>query len=50
MKPMIWRPEPHDKKVNEYLDRVNHEPWLGMFAVAVLVVCVFTGLILLGAF
>lgn len=50
MKPMIWYPEPNDKKVNQYLDHINHEPWLEIFAVGGLVMCVFTVLILVGAF
>jgi hypothetical protein len=50
MKPMIWHPEPKDKKVNQYLDKINHEPWLAISAVALLLLCVFTVLVLLGTF
>ncbi len=32
MKPMIWHPEDKDDKVNQYLDKMNHEPWLGFLA------------------
>ncbi len=28
MKPMIWRPEEKDEKVNQYFSHVNHEPWV----------------------
>lgn len=50
MKPMIWHPEPKDKKVNQYLDRINREPWLGILAVFLVLVCSFTILVLLGTF
>ncbi|MDY7012013.1 MAG: hypothetical protein SVX43_00200 [Cyanobacteriota bacterium] len=50
MKPMIWHPEPNDEKVNQYLDRVNREPWLGIFAVSLVIVSLFTILVALGAF
>ncbi len=50
MKPMIWHPEPKDKKVNQYLDRINREPWLFILAAILILVCVFTLLILLGTF
>ena len=50
MKPMIWRPEPKDRQVNEYLDRTNHEPWIAIAGVILLVVCSFTVLVLLGTF
>ena len=50
MKPMIWHPEPKDKKVNQYLNRINREPWLAIFAAILVLVCVFTLLVLLGTF
>jgi len=50
MKPMIWHPEPQDKKVNQYLDKSNHEPWLVIAGVALMIVCSFTLLVLLGTF
>jgi hypothetical protein len=50
MKPMVWRPDPNDEKVNQYLDRINREPWVGIFAIALAIVCFFTVLVLLGAF
>ena len=50
MKPMIWHPEPKDKKVNQYLNQINHEPWLAIWAGVLIVVCSFTLLVLLGIF
>ena len=50
MKPMIWHPDPQDEKVNQYLDQVNHEPWLAIVAGIMLFVCCFTLLVLLGTF
>jgi len=50
MKPMIWHPEPKDKKVNQYLDNTNREPWFAIFGVGLLIVSTFTLLVLLGTF
>jgi hypothetical protein len=50
MKPMIWHPEPKDEKVNRYLDKINHEPWLAILATAFLLLCFFTLLVFLGVF
>lgn len=50
MKPMIWRPEPSDRRVNEYLDRINHEPWIAIVGVSLLIVSTFTILVILGTF
>jgi hypothetical protein len=50
MKPMIWHPEPQDTKVNQYLDSINHEPWLAIFAVGLLLLSLFTLLVFLGVF
>ena len=50
MKPMIWHPEPKDKKVNQYLNRINREPWLFILVAILVLVCVFTLLVLLGTF
>ncbi|MGL6340577.1 MAG: hypothetical protein ACRC80_15740 [Waterburya sp.] len=50
MKPMIWHPEPQDQKVNQYLDQTNHEPWLAIVGVTLMVVCSFTFVVLLGTF
>lgn len=50
MKPMIWHPEPQDRKVNEYLDSTNREPWLAIMAAILAIVCSFTLLVLLGTF
>ncbi len=50
MKRMIWHPEPKDKKVNQYLERINREPWLFILAAFLVLVSVLTILILLGTF
>ncbi len=50
MKPMIWHPEPNDDKVNQYLDGINHEPWLGIVAGGLIFCSLLTILIVLGAF
>ena len=50
MKPMIWHPESKDKKVNQYLNRINREPWLFILAAILVLVCVFTLLVLFGTF
>ena len=50
MKPMIWHPESKDKKVNQYLNRINREPWLFILAAILVLMCVFTLLVLLGTF
>jgi hypothetical protein len=50
MKPMIWHPEEKDTKVNQYLDRMNHEPWLAFIAGGIVFFMLFTLLIFLGIF
>ncbi|ASC71426.1 hypothetical protein XM38_023780 [Halomicronema hongdechloris C2206] len=50
MEPMIWRPEPHDKQVNDYLDRKNREPWLAILAIGLVFICSVTLLVLIGTF
>ena len=50
MKPMIWHPEPHDEQVNQYLEKVNHEPWLMFGAAGLLIVFIVTCLIIVGVF
>lgn len=50
MKPMIWHPEPEDKKISQYLDHTNREPWLAILAGVLMLICFFTLLILLGSF
>jgi hypothetical protein len=50
MKPMIWHPEPQDKKVNDYLEQVNHEPWLLFWAAGILLIFALTVLIIMGVF
>lgn len=50
MKPMIWHPEEKDAKVNEYLDRMNHAPYGGIFLLGLGLFCLFTMVILLASF
>lgn len=50
MKPMIWHPEPKDKKVNEYIDKTNRAPYFGIILAALGVFSAFTVAVLLGAF
>jgi hypothetical protein len=50
MKPMIWRPEANDEKVNQYLDHFNHEPWIQFLVGIMLFVMLFSILIFLGIF
>ena len=50
MKPMIWRPEEKDKQVNEYLDQVNHAPYLPILAGMFGLFCLFTLSVMLGVF
>jgi hypothetical protein len=50
MKPMIWHPEEKDRKVNEYLDRVNHAPYGTIMLLMVGGFVLFTTLILIGIF
>ncbi len=50
MKPMIWRPEEKDQRVNQYLDHANHAPYptilISMFGLFFLL----TILVLIGSF
>ena len=39
-----------DRKRNEYLDKINHEPWPIIFFVAILFLFLFTTLIIIGVF
>lgn len=50
MKPMIWRPEDHDHKVNQYLDSINQEPWLSIVMFSILVVSIFMVFVIVGTF
>ncbi|MEO0946792.1 MAG: hypothetical protein AAFY11_01325 [Cyanobacteria bacterium J06641_5] len=50
MKDMRWVPESKDEKVNQYLDSINHEPWLAIFAVSLLLVSALAVLIGIGSF
>ncbi len=50
MRPMIWHPEPKDRAVNRYLDRINHAPYFELTVAALGIFCLFTFAVLLGIF
>ncbi|WP_300640678.1 hypothetical protein [Mastigocoleus sp. MO_188.B34] len=50
MKQMVWQPEERDKKVNQYLDKINHAPYQNIVAISIVAFCLFTAAILLGIF
>lgn len=50
MKPMIWHPEEKDSKVNQYLEQINHAPYITIVAVILGMFCLFTFMVLLGSF
>jgi hypothetical protein len=49
MKKTIWHPEEKDKQVNNYLARANHAPYIGIWALAILLITGFTVLVLMGS-
>lgn len=50
MKPMIWHPEEQDQKVNLYLDQMNRAPYAGIFAMLLVLFCVFSVAVLIASF
>jgi hypothetical protein len=50
MRPMIWHPEEKDTEVNHYLDQMNHAPYATIFALILGLICLFTGVVLIGIF
>ncbi|HEY9622746.1 MAG TPA: hypothetical protein V6C78_20480 [Crinalium sp.] len=50
MKPMIWHPEEKDQKVNQYLEQINHAPYIQIIALGTVIFCLFTLFVLVGAF
>ncbi len=50
MKPMVWHPEEKDERVNQYLDRVNHAPYVTIYAMLIALFCLFTFVVLVGSF
>jgi hypothetical protein len=50
MKPMIWHPDERDRKVNQYLDHINHAPYGTIFMLILGLFCLFTVVILIGSF
>jgi hypothetical protein len=49
MKPMIWHPEEQDRKVNEYLEQVNHAPYATISFLILASIFAVTFLVLLGS-
>lgn len=50
MKPMVWHPEERDKRVNQYLDQINHAPYQSIIALLMVTFCLLTFAILIGIF
>ncbi len=51
MREMYFKPlTEEDRKQNEYLDKINREPWPLIFLVLIGLVSVFTMLVLMGTF
>jgi hypothetical protein len=50
MKPMIWHPEESDTKVNQYLEGINHAPYLMIMAIVLGGICLFAAVISLTSF
>jgi hypothetical protein len=50
MKPMIWHPEEHDQKVNQYLEQVNHAPYALILGLGLATICLLSLFILIGIF
>lgn len=51
MKSMTWKPdEEHDTKVNNYLEKINHAPYIAIFAAILGAFCGFVLIVLLGVF
>lgn len=51
MKSMIWKPdEEHDRQINAYLDAENHAPYEIIWAIGIVMFCLFTAVVLIGNF
>lgn len=51
MKSMTWKPDKEqDKRVNAYLERVNHAPYITIGAIVLGLFCLFTFIVLVGVF
>ncbi|MBT9315034.1 hypothetical protein [Leptothoe spongobia] len=50
MKSMIWKPEEHDRLVNDYLEAENHAPYEMIWALGVVTFCLLTAVVLIGNF
>ena len=51
MRNMYFKPlTEEDRKKNEYLDKINREPWPMIFFVLIALISVFTILVLMGTF
>jgi hypothetical protein len=50
MTPMVWHPKERDQQVNQYLDTVNHAPYITILALLMGLFCGLTVLVLVGGF
>ena len=50
MTPMVWNPNDRDRSINQYLDTINHAPYITIFALLLSAFCGLTFLILVGGF
>jgi hypothetical protein len=50
MKSMVWHPEERDEKINLYLERANHAPYISIWALLMGIFCLFTFTVLMGVF
>ena len=50
MKSMIWKLEEHDRLVNAYLDAENYAPYEVIWALGLVMFCLFTAVVLIGNF
>jgi hypothetical protein len=48
---MTWIPdENRDKKVKQYLDKINHAPYGSIVLISIMLFCLLTALVLFGTF
>jgi hypothetical protein len=52
MKGLDWMPDDQarNQKIDQYLERVNHAPYLSILLFAMAVFCLFAGVILISVF
>ncbi len=50
MKPLVWRPEEKDARINQYLDQMNHAPYGSIVLYLLAAFCLLTFILLVGIF